>query len=74
MSPDGTLYRIEHTLPCSKFFRAHFAVRRWQDSGDSQAQEHEGHAVSTKTVRSHVTQELRSVTHSDKANNGLDRG
>ena len=45
VSPDGTLNRLEHTLPCSKFLRAHFAVRRRQDSSDSWAQEREGHAA-----------------------------
>ena len=34
---------------------------RWQDNSDSQAQEREGHALSTKTLRSHVTQ-TRPIT------------
>ena len=40
-----TLNRVEHTLSCFKFLRAHFAVRRRQDSSDSRAQEREGHAA-----------------------------
>ena len=57
MSPDGVLNCLEHTLPCSEFLRAHFAVCRRQDNSDSQAQEHEGHALSTKTLKSHVTRD-----------------
>ena len=39
-----------HTLPSNKFFNA-------QQSSDSRAQEHEGHVLSTKTFRSHVTRD-----------------
>ena len=45
VSPDCTLNRVEHTLPCSKKLRAHFAVRRRQDGSDIRAQEREGHAA-----------------------------
>ena len=51
MSPDGALNHVEHTLPCLKFLRAHFAMRRRQDNSDSQAQE-QGHTLNTKTLRS----------------------
>ena len=50
MSPAGVLNRVEHTLLCSKFLRAHFAVHRQQDNSDSRAQEREGHVLGTKTV------------------------
>ena len=48
VSPDGALNRVKHTLPCVKFLNA-------RQSSNSRAQEHEGHALSTKTFRSHVT-------------------
>ena len=57
MSPDGALNRLEHTLPCSKFLKAHFAVHWQQDNSGSWAQEREGHTLSTKTLRSHVTRD-----------------
>ena len=57
MSPDGVLNCLEHTLLCSKFLKAHFVVRWWQDNSDSWAQEREGHTLSTKTLRSHVTRD-----------------
>ena len=50
MSSDRALNRLEHTLLCSKFLREHFAIRRWQDNSDSQAQERKGHVLSTKTL------------------------
>ena len=57
MSPDGALNHSEHTLSCSKFLKAHFAVRWQQDNSDSWAQERESHMLSTKTLRSHVTRD-----------------
>ena len=72
MSPDGALNHVEHTLPCSMFLRAHFAMCRRQDNSDSWTQEYEGHALSTKTLRSYVTRELHGLMHLDRANNGLD--
>ena len=50
VSPDGALNRVKHTLPCVKFLNA-------RQSSDSWAQEREGHALSTKTFRSHVTRD-----------------
>ena len=35
-----------------------------------QAQEREGHTLSTKTFRSHLLGNYTILTHSDKANNG----
>ena len=70
MSPDGALNHVEHTLLSSKFFRAHFAMRGQQDNSDGQAQECEGHVLSTKTVRSQVTMELHGLMHNGRANNG----
>ena len=46
--PDGALNRIKHTLPCVKFLNA-------QQSSNCQVQEHEGHKLSNKTLRSHIT-------------------
>ena len=63
MTPDGALNHLEHTLPCSKFPRAHFAVRRQQDNSGSQKQEHKGYTLSTKTLRSHVTRDYMVFFH-----------
>ena len=46
MSPAGALNCVKHTLPHIKFF-----------DDDSRAQEHEGHALGTKTLRSHITRD-----------------
>ena len=53
VSPDGTLNCWEHTLPCLSFLE-HTAVHWRQDNSDSWAQECEGYALSTKTLRSHL--------------------
>ena len=52
--PSPWLNCLEHTLPCSKFFRTRFAVHRRQGNSDSRAQEHKGLVLSTKTLRSHL--------------------
>ena len=67
MQPDGTLNHVKHM---------HFAVHRQQDNSDSRAQECEGHALSTKTLRSHLlwNYTVFIVTHSGKAKNFLDCG
>ena len=57
MTPDDAANRLEHTLLCSKFPRAHFAVRWQQDNSNSREQEREGYTLSTKTLRSHVTRD-----------------
>ena len=41
-------------MSCSKFLRAHFVVCRRKDNSDSWVQEHEGHTLSIKTLRSHL--------------------
>ena len=64
MLPDGALNRVKHTLLCVKFLNA-------RQSSDSWAQEREGHALSTKTFRSHVTRDYTVLTRSGKPNNGL---
>ena len=57
MSPDSALDHLEHILPCFKFLRAHFAVRRRQDNSDSRAHEREDHMLNTKTLKSHITRD-----------------
>ena len=50
---------------CIKLCKAHFAGRAssflmhtwWQDNSDSRKQEQEGHALSSKTLRSHITRD-----------------
>ena len=45
-APDGTLNHVEHTLPCSKFLRAHvLCMHRRQDNSNSQAEECKGHTL-----------------------------
>ena len=61
MSPDSALNRIEHTLLCSKFPRAHFAVHRQQDNSDSRAQERESHRLALKHLLDHTLLENDTV-------------
>ena len=57
------LNRLEHTLLCFRFLKAHISMRRQQDNSNSRAQECEGHVLSTKTLRSHITGELHCLMH-----------